>query len=550
MGLSDSRSNLFGRLKHWKIRVPRWAYVQLFTLTNLLLYSRPFFAYLLQKRQLIVPWAFYPTVVLFYLFFAALLNIAFLIILRGSRPKVASIVILLVNSVCLHFMNLYRIQIDVYMIMNVFGTNGKEAADLITLRLFLNIFLLGILPSIFLIKKVDIDGENFAANIKLGLASLALAALLLIPSLLLKGSYRFIKRENRYTLNYLIPANYICGTIGFFANGIKKSIFERNIISIGDDARIEYGTTTNGKKNIVVVIVGESARSDNFSLNGYSRKTNEPLERFKIISYRNAYSCGTCTKHSVACMFSHRGRLEFDPLDAKRYESILDIFSRLKFDVMWLSNNGNCKGVCDRVRYMSTRNLDRNDFDRSLTLAFKRILGRLEKQNNIVVLNQRGSHDPYRSRYPAEMEKFKPVCNGSLDQCPYEEVLNAYDNSIYYTSQNIGDLLDLLIDREDEYNSVLIYMSDHGEGLGEDGILAHSMPYDKANDYVKKIPMLLWFSDGFLEEFHIDYRCLERMVDDRLSHDNLFHSLLGLFGVKSRYYIGDLDIFKNCRVAK
>jgi lipid A ethanolaminephosphotransferase len=401
-----------------------------------------------------------------------------------------------------------------------------------------------------LLRKVEIDRGNSATSIKLGLASLALAALLLIPGLFLNGSYRFLKRENRYTLNYLIPANYICGTIRFFANRIEKSIFRRKVISISDDAKILHGTVANGKKNIVVVIVGESARSQNFSLNGYGRKTNEPLEKFKIISYRNTYSCGTYTTRSLTCMFSHKGMLEFNSLDSREYESLLDIFNRLGFDVTWLSNNGNCKRICDRVRYMSTRNLDENNFDRSLTLAFERVLGHLEKQNSVVVLNQRGSHEPYSERYPAEMEKFKPVCKKVINQCSYEEIVNSYDNSIYYTSQNISDLLDLLIEREDEYNSMIIYLSDHGDGLGEDGVWAHSMPYDEANDYVKKVPMLLWFSDGFLEEFHIDYKCLENMINDRLSHDNLFHSLLGLFSIESRYYIGDLDIFKNCRVAK
>ncbi|MDR1425395.1 MAG: sulfatase-like hydrolase/transferase [Rickettsiales bacterium] len=538
----------FKKFDRWQLKIPHWVYLQMFTVVNLLLYSRPFFIYFLQKRQFIAPWAFYPTVLLFYLFFGALLNVIFLIILRYPGPKIMGVLILMINSVCLHFMNLYGIQIDVYMVINVFETNGKEIVDLINSRLFLHMFLMGVLPSIFLIRKIKITEENPKSSIAFGSASLAIAALFLFSGVFPKKSRRFLRAENRYTMNHVIPTNYILAVGRFVSIKIKKLIFSRKIIAIGEDAKISYRTKINGKKNLIIIIIGESARSQNFSLNGYGVKTNEPLERFNVISYRNTYSCGTSTAHSIPCIFSHKSKSEFNPLESKKYENVLDIFKKFGFGLLWLSNNGDCKGVCGRIKYLSTKNLDINNFDRSLTVALRRAIVHLDRENNIIILNQRGSHEPYHERYPAEMEKFKPSCKKNEDQCSLEELTNGYDNSIYYSSLNSSEILDLLVSKENEYNSMLLYVSDHGTGLGEDGIWTHGMPYDVANDYVKKVPMFLWFSSGFLEEFRIDTKCLGNMIDDKLAHDNLFHSLLGLYGIESRYYRGDLDIFKNCRV--
>jgi lipid A ethanolaminephosphotransferase len=446
-------------------------------------------------------------------------------------------------------MNIFRIQMDVYMIMNVFETNTQEATDLISSELILYILMMGIVPSLLVAGKVKIksDVKDLLNNFKLGLASLITMILILIPSLYFKNSFRFLKAENRYTLNYLLPANYIGNLIRFTSIKIRSKIFVKKIIKISEDAKIKDIVHKNGNKNLILIVIGESARSQNFSLNGYRKDTNKPLDKFNVISYKNVYSCGTFTVHSIPCIFSHMDKKNFDLLESSKYENIIDIFKNLGFDVKWRSNNGDCKGVCNRIKFLSTNGLDGFGFDESLIVALNKDLKQLKEQNTIIILNQRGSHDPLYKRYPTEFERYKPVCRKGFSNCSTLELINAYDNTIYYTSHNLSKMLSILRDKMKDYNTMLLYVSDHGDGLGENNVWSHGMPYEQAGEYVTKVPMLLWFSEGFREEFRINEECLRSVVAKKLSHDNIFHSLLGLFWIESSYYNENLDIFKNCR---
>jgi lipid A ethanolaminephosphotransferase len=196
---------------------------------------------------------------------------------------------------------------------------------------------------------------------------------------------------------------------------------------------------------------------------------------------------------------------------------------------------------------MSTNGLDVMGLDESLVVALGRDLKQLTKQNTIIILNQRGSHDPYYERYPPEFEKFKPACRKNLKKCSIQEAINAYDNSIVYSSYNLSRILNLLKNMANQHNTMFLYVSDHGEGIGENGVWYHSMPYEQAGEYVTGIPMLMWFSDNVREEFRINENCLRKKIDSELSHDNIFHSLFGLFGVTSELYNEKLDIFRDCR---
>jgi lipid A ethanolaminephosphotransferase len=446
-------------------------------------------------------------------------------------------------------MNTFGIQIDMYMIMNVFETNIPEISDLINLRLMMYILSVGVLPSAFIAKKVKIkaNSRGIVDNFRLGLISLLVIVAIMTPSLYFRKSFIFLKTENRYTLCYLLPVNYIGNFIRLVLVKSKNMISAKNIIKISNYTNIKDVPHINNNKNLILIVIGESARSQNFSLNGYWRNTNEPLDKFNVISYKNVYSCGTFTSHSIPCIFSHLGKKEFNLLESKKYENILDIFKSLGFDVRWLSNNGDCKGVCSRIRFTSTGGLDNFGLDESLIIALNRNLRQLKDYSTVIILNQRGSHDPFYKRYPAEFEKYKPSCRKSFSNCPTDELINTYDNTIYYTSYNISRMIDILKNKMKDYNTMLLYVSDHGSGLGENGVWSHTMPYGQAGEYVTKVPMLLWFSEGFREEFRISEECLKNDLSKKLSHDNIFHSLLGLFWIENRYYDENLDIFKDCR---
>jgi lipid A ethanolaminephosphotransferase len=408
---------------------------------------------------------------------------------------------------------------------------------------------MGVVPSIFVVRKIEIksNSRDRINNFKLGLISLLVMIIILAPSLYFKKYFRFLKTDNRYTLGYLLPINYIGNGVRFAFIKVIGKTSKKDTIKISYDANIKDISHKNSNRNLILIVIGESARTQNFSLNGYGRKTNEPLDGFDIISYRNVYSCGTFTGHSIPCLFSHLGREKFSLLESKKYENIVDIFKKLGFDVRWRSNNGDCKGVCNRIKFLSTNGLDNLGFDESLIVALNRDLKQLKESNTVIVLNQRGSHAPFHKRYPSEFERYRPICRKNFSDCPIAELFNTYDNTIYYTSHNLAKMIDMLKNKAKDYNTALLYVSDHGSGLGENGIWSHTMPYEQAGDYVTKVPMLLWFSDGFVEEFRIDKECLRNSTAAKLSHDNIFHSLLGLFWIESMYYNENLDIFKNCR---
>jgi lipid A ethanolaminephosphotransferase len=431
------------------------------------------------------------------------------------------------------------------MLINILETNTGEVRELIDVVLVLYIIFFGILPSLLVGNYINIIYYvNPPAKLKFVGVNAAVTALVILICVKDARIYEFLKKDNRYTVNYFIPLNYLGNGLAAIIMKIKNNLPQK-IIEI-DVERKEIKTK---KKSLVVFILGESARSQNFSLNGYGRDTNKFLEKYNVISFKNVQSCGVSTANSVPCIFSHLSRSNFSLEEARKYENLLDIFKKIGYEVSWSSNNGGCKKVCNRVGYRSTVGISKYRLDEALTTNFKREIKRLKNKNSFVVLNQIGSHEMHSKRYPKEFEEFKPTCRTTIDKCKYKERLNSYDNTILYSSYNISQILKILTEElSNDFDTMLVYVSDHGEGLGEDGIWLHGMPYDKANDYVKKVPLLFWFSNGFKETYGLDELCLRNKIDNRLSHDNLFHSLLGLFFLESRYYNKDLDIFASCRV--
>ncbi len=526
-----------------KISLTLQSYIVLFTLFNLVLYTGPFLNYINTKTE-----STFFISSLFVLFFI-LLNMIFSILFTKKTTKVLSTLILIINAASLYYMNLYKIQIDVYMLINVFETNLKEASDIIGVGLIKSILLLGLLPSVIFIYFITIEEDSFRAKkrIKFWLCQLSFLAVFSIFSYNYKKEYGFLLSIRRRVFNYTIPINYM-GNLGRLVYiKTKGLILSRNIIDISSGSKLNKKFTSD-RKNLIILVVGESARSQNFSLNGYERNTNEPLKDYNILSFKNVSSCGTATAHSIPCIFSHLDRKRFTILEGKKYENLLDIFNKLNFDVRWRSNNGDCKGVCNRVSYLSTDGLDINGHDQSIIRNLHSEIKKLSKKNTIIVINQRGSHDPYNKRYPKEFEIYKPACDTDIGGCSIEELINVYDNSIYYSSYNLKQILDILSKDLKDYNTMLLYVSDHGDGFGENGVWTHGMPYSEATDYVKKVPFLLWLSDNFVDEFKVDKKCLTNKINDNLSHDNIFHSMLGLFDIENKYYDENLDIFRKCKL--
>ena len=531
-------------IKNTMINLTFVKFIFLFNLFNIVVYGYP----IITKANTFYH-NFFITIILYSISYALLISAFSILIFKKSYKFILSFIIL-ANSVVFHFMITYGIAFDANMLINTTETNYNEAIEFINLKFILFVIFLGILPAIFVYKKINIEFPHYWKNkIILSITPLLLIFLMTLPCHLSERTLNFV-RDNQRITSYIIPINYIEASIEFCFLKIKSYINSLNLISISDDATIEEKNyNKNDKKNLIVFVMGESARAKNFSLNGYKRNTNEFLNNYKddIISFKNFESCGTFTALSLTCTFSHLPRKEFDYAKSFKYESLIDIFDKVGFDVSWRSNNGKCKGICDRVKNSLVKSFGDNIYDDLLLKAFDMDLNRLTEKNNLIVLHGRGSHGPlYYKRYPKEFEVYKPACNDELDKCSVEEIVNAYDNSIYYTSYILKEIIDRLIALNNEYNTMLIFMSDHGQSLGENGIFMHSAPFNTAPIDQKNPAFFIWLNDDFANTFNIDKQCLISKINSNLSQDNIFHSMLGIFKINSKYYDKNLDIFSDC----
>ena len=326
---------------------------------------------------------------------------------------------------------------------------------------------------------------------------------------------------------------------------------------IGTDARV---VDKGGKPTLMFLVVGETARSQNYSLNGYQKQTNGfTMKEPDLVSFRDVRSCGTATAVSVPCMFSNLTRRGYDETLAKSRDGLLDVLQHAGVSVLWKENDGGCKGVCNNV---PTLEIEPKAFpqycegdscyDEVLLQGLDRqIAGMKGKQGSkLVAFHLMGSHGPtYYRRYPAGDRVFLPDCPRSdIENCSNEELVNTYDNTIRYTDKVLSQLIDKLKTLESQYNVGLVYLSDHGESLGAMGLYLHGTPYKFAPDDQTRVPLLTWFSPQLQRDRQLDQDCLRQEAGSkRFSHDNLFHSMLGIMDVQTQAYDGKLDLFKPCR---
>ncbi|HEY0822545.1 MAG TPA: sulfatase-like hydrolase/transferase, partial [Ramlibacter sp.] len=309
---------------------------------------------------------------------------------------------------------------------------------------------------------------------------------------------------------------------------------------------------------LLVLVLGETGRSGNFGLNGYPRDTTPQLARLQAVSFRNAWSCGTSTAASVPCMFSPLGREGF-LARSRDSENLVDVLQHAGLAVLWIDNQaGGCKGVCDRVPTVSTAALHDQVLcahgechDEILLKDLDARLAALPAERRskgvVLVMHQMGSHGPaYAERTPPAFKRFLPECTSShLPDCGSEQLRNAYDNTIAYTDHVLAGAVAWLQRRED-YDTAMLYVADHGESLGEANLYLHGLPYALAPDVQKHVPWITWLSPGFERHTGLSMHCLRARSQERITHDHLFHSVLGLMQVGTSAYRPALDAYAGC----
>ena len=486
--------------------------------------------------------------VIVVLFFNALLTLASF----RFVAKPVLIAILLSASCASYFIHEYGIVIDKAMIQNVFETDVHEASELLNWRMVLSVMAFGVLPSLFVARaRIQFPQGLRGVLRRFGIAagSLALAALLLV---LFFKSLAPALREHRELRYLLTPTNYIQALHGYLRNKWRSPVA---IAPLGRDAVKGHAWAGQARKTVTVIVVGETARAQNFSLNGYARDTNPRLARESgLINFANVQSCGTATAVSVPCVFSALGRERYDGDKAYHQEGLLDVLAHAGFRVVWLDNNSGCKGACDRVEFRdlsapkpgSAHCAGDECYDERLLEELPQLV-RDSSRDVVVVLHQKGSHGPaYARRYPQGFGRFGPVCDTSeFEKCSRESIVNAYDNTILYTDTFLARTIDLLRKTEG-VDTAMLYFSDHGESLGEGNMYLHGAPYLFAPGEQTHVPMMLWMSDRFSERFGIDRTCLAARRQQPLSHDNVFHSVLGMLDVNTAVLNPKLDLFHAC----
>jgi lipid A ethanolaminephosphotransferase len=402
---------------------------------------------------------------------------------------------------------------------------------------------LGILPA-FIIYRVKNPIQTIRRSLFSTTATIFLSFLIIIIALLFFSKfYTSFFREHKPLRYYTNPTYAFYSAGKFISNKFDRR--EVAVKAIGLDAKKDE--SSKGRR-LAIVVVGEAARADRFSLNGYERITNPLLEREDIIDFSNMYSCGTTTAISVPCMFSSLDRKNYSDKKAKSTENVLDILSRGGIKILWRDNNSSSKGVADRVLYEDYSNPKINKScegecrDVGMLAGLQDFIDQQKNEDILIVLHQMGNHGPaYFKRYPKEFERFIPACGtNQLEECQPEEIGNAYDNAILYTDYFLKQTIELLKQNDGEFQAALIYMSDHGESLGENGIYLHGMPYFMAPDAQKHVGALMWFSETAKQDINTSE--LKRIADSHFSQDNLFHTLLGFMRIKTTLYNKEKDI--------
>lgn len=492
---------------------------------------------------------------------AALTALNFLLpalLLSRTTTKPLLGLLVLVSVSASYFAGQFGVYFDPGMLRNVVRTDLPEARELLTPSLFLHVLAFG-LPPLLVIQRVQVRRRPAARALAFRAASLALAAIVSVTTLGAVFKDFSSQMRNHKEIRYLITP---LAPVWSLARVLMSATHAGNAPRrpVGADARLGASWQSAKKPVLFVIVVGESARAANWGLNRSAGQapvhdTTPELGRRAVVNFPLVRSCGTNTEVSLPCMFSVQGRRNYNEDAIRRSESLLDTLQHAGLRVVWHDNQSGCKGVCagvDSVRPQAARLPGLCEGERCLDEAlFENSREWLHdgSGNLVLVLHQLGNHGPaYFRRYPDAFRRFTPTCDEEeLSRCSREQMVNSYDNALLYTDHLLARTIDLLKDLESGHDTALLYVSDHGESLGENGLYLHGLPYSIAPAEQTQVPMVMWFSAGFAKRNRLDLACLRTQASQPASHDNLFHTVLGLLDVQTAVREDALDLGAACR---
>jgi lipid A ethanolaminephosphotransferase len=444
-----------------------------------------------------------------------------------------------------YFMDSFNIVIDTAMIQSAVETTSAETRDLLTFKLVGYLVLLGFLPA-YLINKLKLEELSFKSAVFSKAKLFGSSALVIVLITLgFSSHYTTFFREHKELRYYANPLTFIYSSGKYVSEALAvQSSGPRTII--GEDARIP---DWDDGRELIILVVGETARSDHFGLNGYPKNTSPRLESKNIISFDHMWSCGTATAISLPCMFSLAEARDFDVSDVRTTENFLDVLLHSGVSLLWRDNNTGAKGLIADEYFENFADpainpvCDSECRDIGMLENLDNFIKNAKGQDIVIVLHQMGNHGPaYYKRYPADFEVFSPSCQTSqLEQCSDDEINNAYDNALLYTDYFLAAVIEFLEPYGDDFETAMLYVSDHGESLGENGLYLHGLPNFMAPDTQRNVPAILWLGDSY----DMNLAEIAAQKHSLLSHDNYFHTVLGLMEIETEVYDQDKDILRG-----
>ena len=474
---------------------------------TLLFYNLPFFQFVIDKSSESV-WLVVSLVIIMLAVNFMMTCLAMFCLRIVGRILLA--IFSIINATAVYFILTYNVIIDATTIENVFNTRYSEASGFFSWGMWLFILVLGVLPALFCLLQPVVIGKAK----KLGIYCGSSLAVILVVGLLNINQTLFFSEHDTELGGLLQPWSYIANTY--------------RIISFIQDEQAEEiklpdGKITDNEKAVVVLVIGESAREANFQLYGYQRDTNPLLSKQKGLKVFQANSCATYTTAGTKAIL--------EPKDCgDLYELLPNYAFRTGVDVSWRTSNWGEPPIHIEEYLTDTELAEQypdvdSNYDGILYAGLRQRIESSSKNKVLMILHTSTSHGPqYANKYPKEFEVYKS-----------DDIVNAYDNTIRYTDFLLDGLINTLRDMKD-WKSAMIFISDHGESLGENNMFMHGLPMKLAPKEQYEIPFLVWTSE--------DFRTYKSGLPEVLEQHYIFHSVLNLLSIQSPAYNEDYDIFQ------
>ncbi|MAD73666.1 MAG: phosphoethanolamine transferase [Rheinheimera sp.] len=472
----------------------------------------------------------------------------------GNFQKVWLSTLIIIAAISQYFMQQYGVLLDKSMLINALETDSHEVTGLLSsamLPYFVGYLLLP-LALLFWIKPQQ---RSLSRSVK------RYSALLFIVVALVSGlaasqyqNFAGVFRQHRYLKHQAVPLNALAAAVGVIQSKIAEG-HPTAFIQYAEDAQI---IPQANKPKLVIMVLGETLRADHLGINSYLRNTTPLLAQRDLINFGAIDACGTATAVSVPCLLSYLNKANYNDNLAKHSDNVLDVLARAGVKVIWRNNNSGCKSMCNRV-VIDHSFADNSTFDceegacpdMALLHNLRQEIAQTKNDNQpiFVVLHQQGNHGPeYYKRSEIQHKHFLPECKSNLlSECQPQHIINAYDNAIVAADELLNSTISLLDGLSDEFDTAMLYVSDHGESLGENGVYLHGLPYWMAPDAQTKVPMLLWLSKSFTRRLALNTDCISQQKG--LSHDYVFNSVLSLFEVTSSSKDARLDFIWPCTLS-